>query len=105
MKILLLCAAGMSTSLVVDQMIESLSEDEKNWIIDAKPIDYFDDIASNYDVVLLGPQMTFKKEELKKKAKEKEVPLDVIDSLSYGLGDGKKILEQAKQLANQKGEK
>lgn len=105
MKILLLCAAGMSTSLVVDEMISALPDQHQDWLIEAKPVDYFDEIADKYDVILLGPQMNFKKEELKIKADEKGVPLDVIDSLAYGLGDGKTILRQAQELVKKKGEK
>jgi len=33
MKILLVCAAGMSTSLVAESMQDALSETEKDWVI------------------------------------------------------------------------
>ena len=37
MKILLVCAVGMSTSLVVSKMEKALGPDEQDWIIEAKP--------------------------------------------------------------------
>jgi len=98
MRILLLCAAGMSTSLIMNKMKRTLNEDEKDWVIDAKPIDQFALHAKDYDVILLGPQMTFKKEELKEKAEKLGVQLDVMDSFAYGIGDGESILNQAKEI-------
>lgn len=98
MKILLLCSVGMSTSLIVSKMKKALSEDEKDWVIEAWPVDAFEDIGSNYDVVLLGPQMSYQKEELKEMADGFKIPLDIIDPFLYGIADGKNILEKAKEL-------
>lgn len=102
MKILLLCAAGMSTSLLVEKMKEALREDEKDWHIEAKPIDQFEELLDESDVILLGPQMTFRKNELQEKAAEKGVPVDVIDSFAYGVGDGEVALQQARDLLSEK---
>ena len=98
MKILLVCAAGMSTSLVVEKMKKALSEDEKHFVIDARPADKFEFIVSEYDVALLGPQIKFKKTEFSAIACQYGVPVDLINTMDYGLCKGDKILKFAKGL-------
>jgi PTS system cellobiose-specific IIB component len=100
MKILLVCAAGMSTSLVVQKMQQNLKDNEKDWIINAKPVEEFKDLVKEYDVVLLGPQIRFKKAELEVIAKNYDVPVAVIDMKDYGMCRGDKVLEQARKLLN-----
>lgn len=98
MRILLVCAAGMSTSLVVEKMKKSLNEDEQHFVIDAHPADKFEDIVSEYDVALLGPQIKFKKVEFSFIASQYGVPVDMINTMDYGLCKGEKILKFAKEL-------
>lgn len=102
MKILLVCAAGMSTSLVVEKMKAALAPEEKDWEIKAQPVEMLPDLIDDYDVVLLGPQIGYKKAELSKLAKEHGKPLDVIKPMDYGMGKGKNILDHAKALVNGK---
>ncbi|ERK28963.1 PTS sugar transporter subunit IIB [Clostridium intestinale] len=97
MRILLICAAGMSTSLVVEKMKRALGEDEKDFIIKAKAGEDFEEVVENYDVILLGPQIRFRKKELEKKT---DKPIGIIDTMDYGLCRGDKILQQAKELFN-----
>lgn len=98
MKILLVCAVGMSTSLIVEKMKKSLGPDEQDWVIEAKPVERFKDEFKKYDVVLLGPQIRFKKEEFQKMANRYNIPVDTINPVDYGLANGEKILNFAKEL-------
>lgn len=98
MKILLVCAAGMSTSLVVSRMKNALGLKEKHWIIEAKPAERFKDDFKKYDVVLLGPQIRFKKDEFQKIASQYDIPVDTINTADYGLAKGEEILNFAKEL-------
>lgn len=98
MKILLVCAAGMSTSLVVEKMKKALNPEDGDSIIVAVPVDEFENVVADYDVVLLGPQIRFKKPEFVNIVKQYNIPLDVIDTMNYGLCKGDKILEQARNL-------
>ncbi|SDW04721.1 PTS sugar transporter subunit IIB [Tepidimicrobium xylanilyticum] len=102
MKILLVCAAGMSTSLVVNKMKKALGPDEQDWIIEAKPAERFEDEFKKYDVVLLGPQIRFKKDEFEKIAREYNIPVETINTADYGLANGEKILDFAKELYENK---
>ena len=102
MKILLVCAAGMSTSLVVNKMKKALGSDKQDWIIEAHPAEKFDSIFKNYDVILLGPQIRFKKDEFEKMASEYNIPVGIINSVDYGLTNGEKILNFAEELYKNK---
>lgn len=81
MKILLVCAVGILTSLVVNKMEKALEPDEQDWVIEAKPAERLSEVIDDYDVILLGPQIAYKKSELKRIAVEKGEPLDVINTV------------------------
>ncbi len=100
MKILLVCAAGMSTSLVVQKMQKNLKDNEQDWVIEAKAAEEFNDVVKEYDVVLLGPQIRFKKAEFENVARQYNIPVDVINMTDYGMCRGDKVLEQARKLGN-----
>mgnify|MGYP001030709795 CR=1 FL=1 len=102
MKILLVCAAGMSTSLVVSKMKKALGPDEQDWVIEAKPAERFKDEFQKYDVILLGPQIRFKKDEFQKMASKYDIPVETINTVDYGLANGEKILSFAKELYENK---
>ena len=63
-KILLLCDAGMSTSLMVKKMKEAAVKKGVEVEINALSIAKFQENLGNYDVFLLGPQVKYKKAEL-----------------------------------------
>lgn len=95
-KIVLLCAAGMSTSLLVTKMREAAKEAKYECNINAYPISEVESVGKDADIILLGPQVRFELEKIKSKLPGKKVA--VIDMRSYGLVDGKKILQDTKKL-------
>lgn len=94
-KIMLVCSAGMSTSLLVTKM--KAASQKMNLEIDVFAVAEAD--AKNHyeraDIVLLGPQVRFLKDKIEKEVKAYSIPVSVIDSISYGMMDGKKVLESA----------
>lgn len=97
-KIMLACCSGMSTSVLVNKMrkhCESSGIEAEIWAISeidiAKEID-------NCDVILLGPQVRHLLSEAKVIADEHGKPIDVIDSMAYGVCDGKKVVTHALSL-------
>lgn len=102
MNILLVCSAGMSTSLVVEKMKKALTPEEAGSKIEAVALDAFESEVSKYDVVLLGPQVRFKKGEFAKFTEPLGIPLDVINMSDYGLVRGDKILDFARTLYKNK---
>lgn len=97
-KILLLCSAGMSTSMVIKKMKESADRKNIEVEIEAVSSSRFYELLDSYDIFLLGPQIKFQKKEFYEAAKEKNKPLDVIDFKDYGTLNGDKILDFALDL-------
>ncbi|HDU4266832.1 PTS sugar transporter subunit IIB [Klebsiella sp. GG_Kp157] len=102
-NILLVCAAGMSTSMLVKRMQEQAENIKAQVNINALAISEAKEKIKNneVDVVLLGPQVRFQKKEIEEVA-QGEIPVAVIDMKYYGQMDGKAVLESALALlANQ----
>lgn len=98
MKITLLCALGMSTSLLVERMKKAADSRGIDVQIEAHSVDDMDKQLKSADVILLGPQIRYKKNALFKKAEARGVPIAIIDMRAYGATDGEKVLEQALKL-------
>ena len=94
-KIFLCCAAGMSTSMVVNKMKQSAAAKGIETEIIAVSMDEFDSTLPNYDCCLLGPQIKYKFDEFKKKAEAAGKPIAVINNMDYGMMRGDKILADA----------
>ncbi|ASK63873.1 PTS sugar transporter subunit IIB [Virgibacillus phasianinus] len=98
MKITLLCALGMSTSLLVEKMKKEASKRGIEVEIEAHSVDNIEEQLKIADVILLGPQIRYKKNELYSKAKAANTPIDIVDMKSYGMLNGEKVLDQALEL-------
>jgi PTS system cellobiose-specific IIB component len=98
MNILLCCAAGMSTSLLVRKMNQTSSEQGENNKIWAVPGDVVYKHIKDADVILLGPQVRHLLPELQKLGQEKGIPVDIINTVHYGTCNGVEVLKHAKQL-------
>lgn len=102
--IMLVCNAGMSTSMIVKKMQAAAKEKNIDADIFSVSAPEVDQTLSNknVDVVLFGPQVRFMVSRFEKKLNEKNIPYDLIDSKDYGLMKGEKILDQALGLADKK---
>ena len=90
-KIILLCASGMSTSMLVKKMQAAAKAENYEAEIAAYPTADAKKVASDADIVLLGPQVRF---EAKKIAAEVPgVPVESIDMRLYGRMDGAGVLK------------
>jgi len=98
--IMLVCSAGMSTSLLVTKMQKAAEEkniEAEIFAISASEVDSTLE-KKNIDVLLLGPQVRFMKEQFEKKLKGKNIPVESINMQHYGMMNGKKVLEEALKL-------
>ena len=102
MKILLVCAGGMSTSILMNKMKKALTSEQADWDIIARPIETIRDYIEEYDVILLGPQVKHKLEKIKDEFKEFGKPIDMISPIDYGMGNGTAVLKQAIELVQEK---
>lgn len=102
--IMLCCAAGMSTSLLVTKMqaaAEKQGKDAEIFAVSASEADHELDTRT-IDVVLLGPQVRYMEGDFKKKVAGRlngaDIPLAIIDMQAYGMMNGEKVLAQAYDL-------
>ena len=99
MKILLVCSAGTSTSLVVDSIKKFWKTNNINGnTIDAYGVAEAAGIAKNYDVVLLGPQVRFQLSAVKGWVEGKNIPVDVMAPQHYALAKAEEIWNQIQKL-------
>ncbi len=99
MKILLICSAGTSTSLVVKKMNEYAALEGKQYEIKSSPGEEAKserEMTEKYDVLLLGPQLKFRLKEFKETYPNKIV--DSIPPMMYGRLDAKGIIKFAEEL-------
>ncbi|MDT2865783.1 PTS sugar transporter subunit IIB [Vagococcus carniphilus] len=98
--IMLVCSAGMSTSLLVTKM-EKAAEDRgletEIFAVSASEADINIE-KKGVDVLLLGPQVRFMKSQFEQKLADKNIPLEVINMADYGMMNGENVLNQALQL-------
>ena len=94
MKILLACSAGMSTSLLVNNMKKFADASD---VIEARPVRTVPDI-----VLLLGPQVRYLEKEYKPLCEQKGKGFGVIPMQTYGRMDGKGCMELARKAAANK---
>lgn len=102
-KIMLFCAAGMSTSLLVTKMEKEIAaRNLENIEVYAVGQAEFEKQLEHVDVCLLGPQVRY----LLKKAKELgtayHVPVEAINPIDYGSVNAKKVLDLALKLMEAK---
>ena len=91
--IYLFCSAGMSTSLLVSKMRAQAEKYEVPVVIEAFPETLAGEKGQKADVVLLGPQIAYMYDDIKKMLPDKAV--EVIDSQLYGKIDGLGVLKFA----------
>lgn len=97
-KILLVCSAGMSTSLLVSKMKLSAKETGVECIINAIAESDLGDYERDVDILLLGPQVRFLFTKLKEKFGAQGIPVSVINTVDYGTMNGAKVLKYALDL-------
>lgn len=95
-KIVLLCAAGMSTSLLVNKMKEAAAKIGYEADIAAYPVANAKEVGKDADIVLLGPQVRFSKAKVEKEVAG--VPVECIDMQAYGTMNGTKVIDQVKKV-------
>ena len=102
--IMLACSAGMSTSLLVSKMQNAAKEKGKDYKIFATAASGIqDEIDKEHpDVLLLGPQVQYMEDSVKKITDEAGIPLAVINMQDYGMMNGEHVLETAQELMGDK---
>ncbi|WP_315068012.1 PTS sugar transporter subunit IIB [uncultured Clostridium sp.] len=96
--ITLVCAAGMSTSILMARMQESAKKQGIEAKIIAMSEAKFEEYEEPTEVLLLGPQIEYLADEIKEKYEPKGIKVEVIDMMDYGTLNGEKVLKDALAL-------
>ena len=99
MRIVLACAAGMSTSILANNIKRVAQERGVEVTVDALSTSALDEGQwRSADVVLLGPQMRHLLPTIAAQGAEYHVPVAAIPGQEYATADGQRVLEQAQTL-------
>ncbi len=99
-KILLACSAGMSTSILQKNMEDYAKTQNIECVIEAHPIFESKQIANDWDIVLLGPQVKFEENTFKTIVGNSK-PVVVVPAQIYAMGKGQETLDLAiKEINN-----
>lgn len=98
--IMLVCAAGMSTSMLVKKMEDAATKDGiEAKIFATSASDAHDKLDSEKpDVLMLGPQVRYLEGDFKK---DLSIPVQVINIQDYGLMKGENVLKTALKLIDE----
>lgn len=99
-NIMLCCASGMSTSLLVEKMKKSAQEQGIQvdiWAVGANEVKANADKA---DVILLGPQVRYAQKKIESEAPG--VPVTNIGMREYGMMNGAAVLKLAIEMIEKK---
>ena len=94
-KIVLMCSAGMSTSLLMNKMRDAAKAQGYECTIEADPIRSAAETGKDADIVLLGPQVRFQVDKI---AAELTCPVEAIDPRVYGRMDGAALIKRVKEV-------
>lgn len=94
-KIVLFCAAGMSTSIMVQKMQEAAAAQQYDRKIAAYSISELNTYGPDADIILLGPQIRFNLNKVRKQLPDKI--FEAIDMRAYGMTDGRAIIDLVKE--------
>ena len=89
-KILLVCSGGMSTSVLMNKMEKYAQEKGISLAVDACGTGNYEDEAKDYDIILLGPQIAYRKAQI---AGTVKIPVVPIAPQDYAFGNVENILK------------
>ena len=95
-KIVLFCAGGMSTSLLVTKMQKVAEAKGFDYEISAHPLSEVDTFGPEASIILLGPQVRFKLGEIQKKFTDK--PVEAIEMRDYGTMNGENVVKHVAEV-------
>ena len=93
-KIVLLCNGGLSTGILVKKMKAAAEAFSYECEILAAPVSDAEEEGVDADIILLGPQVRFQMEVVKKQV---SCPVISIEPMAYGTMNGEKALKQARK--------
>lgn len=99
-NVLLCCGAGMSSGFLAQQLRSAAKKKKIPMQAAAKSQNDIEDYLSNADVLLIGPHLAYLKEDLEKKCKPYNIPVEIIPKNVYAALNGAKLLDQVIAMLN-----
>jgi Phosphotransferase system cellobiose-specific component IIB len=97
-KITLVCAAGMSTSMLVNKMEIAAKNMGTEVEIRAVSESSFKEYEKDTDILLLAPQVGFTFKRMQSEYEPKGIKVSKIKSVDYGRMNGENVLKDALEL-------
>lgn len=98
MKIMLVCAGGMSTGILMKKMQKWAADKEIDLEVKAFGVGEYGAHYTEYDCILLGPQISYKEKEIRQLVSGK--PVEIIKSFDYAVGNVDNIMNQVNKILN-----
>ena len=97
-RIMLVCSAGMSTSLLVTKMEKVAEGATEKYDIFAVAESEAKNHYDSVHVILLGPQVRYLLKKIEEEISGKDIPVAIINTVDYGMMNGKKVFDTAVEL-------
>ena len=94
LRVMFVCCAGMSTSLLVEKVNKAAKEKGLDIEVYAKSDAEAKNDLAQADILLLGPQVRYLESSFGKALEGTDTKLGVVDMMAYGRMDGEKVLDQ-----------
>ncbi len=99
-NVLLVCAAGMSSSLLENKTKEAAQAQGHEMAIHALSVGEvvsYDFAAKPVDIVLIAPQVRYKKKSVTEMVSKYGIVVQDIEPMTFGMVDGEKLFAQIRQ--------
>ena len=99
-KIYLFCEAGMSTSIMVNKMMEVVKKHKMPLEISAFPAIHAEEKVEQEKpvAILLGPQVRHLSDQMKQTFEPQGIPVGTIAAEAYGMMDGERAMKDVLKL-------
>lgn len=97
MRVLLCCAGGLSSSILMKKMkTYAESHGEELDIVAVGTNEAVEQWDQGWDCLLVAPQASYRMNDMKQSVK---IPMAAVPSLEYAIGDAEKVLKLAHEIS------
>ena len=100
LKITLICGGGYSSSMLVSDIRKIIEEEDLQIEIRASAESKVSLYEEDSDILLLAPQVRYLEKDFKEKYEKQGIRVMVVNSMDYGLMNGRKVLKDTLEQYN-----
>lgn len=106
MNILLSCSSGITTAMLAEDIqkdARSQGKDYTVWAVDE--IEILNEVSTKkIDLILIGPQIKFKLNAIRKRIAEYPVPVELLNQVDFAMGNTSNIIKFIEKKVGEKNE-